>query len=105
MPVKSMKMTKKEAKDRQTLVAESPEFPYGLQIHLENESIEKLDMKDLPKVGDEMVILGKVKVTSVSAHDSQDGGEQRSVGLQITDMGLTPNDDKKIKSAGEKLYG
>lgn len=69
------------------------EYPWGLSINLENESMDKLGMKKLPKVGDKVVIHAEATVTSVSSNSSVDSksgkpSESRSVGIQINRMAL-----------------
>lgn len=63
-------------------------YPWGLSLHLEVDSLEKLGMQQLPNIGQEMQLVATVKVTSVnqSAREGQD--ENRSVGLQLTHMQL-----------------
>lgn len=90
MKMVSMAMTAKEAKDEALESApgggEQPEYPYGLQISMESEQMDKLGMKDMPMTGDEMTITCKVKCTGCSETDMQGGKPERSVTLQITDM-------------------
>lgn len=87
----SLKLTQKEAKkrDEPPTLADRPKFPFGSQIHLENEVLDKLGMKTLPKVGATMEIMAKVEVTSVHSSERAGGGKDRSVGLQITDLGVS----------------
>jgi len=74
---------------------EEPKFPFGLRIHLEEETIEKLGMKDLPEVGGEMMLNAKVTVDSVSSHETEEDGETRSISLQITEMELISPSSRK----------
>lgn len=83
----NMKMTKEETKEYTSLTPSgAPEYPYGLSIDLDDGSLEKLGITDLPKVGDEMTITAKVVVTSTSSYDTQGGDPEKRVCLQITDM-------------------
>lgn len=94
---------KKAAEERWEAEAErGPDYPYGLSICLGADEMEKLGIKDLPAIGDQMSLTATVKVTSVSSYDSEGGGSSKSVSLQITEMAL---DDGKAPSAAEKLYG
>ena len=92
----SMKRTKTEKKEGSEEVCcpgAQEDFPYGLRIHLEDEEISKLNIP-MPEIGSTMVLVANIKVTSVSERADEDG-ENRSVGLQITEMELAPykNDD------------
>lgn len=101
----NMKLSKSERKERrETLVDDGPEFPFGLSIHLDDESLEKLDMKKLPPIGTEMTLTAKVKVTDISAHDSENG-KDRSVGFQITDMALHGKARDGEEEAAEVFFG
>lgn len=68
--------------------ATAPDYPYGLCIHMDKDELDKLGIKDLPKVGTEMMIHSKVKVTRVSQSAAEHADEQTSVDFQITDIGM-----------------
>lgn len=63
------------------------DYPYGLQIRLDNETIEKLGIP-LPEVGKEVTIMAKAKVTGAGER-SVDGNAERNAELQITEMAIT----------------
>ncbi len=67
---------------------EGPRYPYGLCICLEEESLQKLGIKNLPGVGESMMITAKVMINSTSENESQHSGIRRSLSLQITDLEL-----------------
>lgn len=80
MALTSMKMTAQESRMLLAGPADRPpEYPYGLRIRLEREQLEKLGLTALPAIGETF---------TVSAHDSAEGGESRSLELQITDLAL-----------------
>ncbi len=107
MPLVNMKKTKKEVKDdlKPTIAVDVPKYPYGLSINLEEESLVKLDMTDLPEVGDSMNLIARVTVESVQSSERQGGKKHRSLHLQITDLALEADNKGKIKTAAEELYG
>ena len=98
--MKSMKMTKKQKEGTKAVgpVEDNPEYPYGLRINLDQESMEKLGMDTMPKMGEGMMIHAKVMITDM--HESEGN---KSLGLQITDMELMP--EKRAKSMAENFYG
>lgn len=103
--MKSMKNMKKGMKDMggaEVSMPEykEPEYPYGLKISLQNESLKKLGIKEMPEVGQKMMVHAMCEVCSVSKYDSKEGGEVKSMELQITDMELMKNK----KSDSEGLY-
>ena len=102
--MKSMKLSKKESKEAigEAVPPEEPSFPYGLNFHLEDEVLKKLGMSELPDVGAEMLITARAKVESVRQSESQEGGEDRSVSLQITNMGVFK--ESKLTDLEKKLY-
>jgi hypothetical protein len=96
------------------------EWPWGLQIRLEDEELKKLGLKELPEVGGEFHLQVIAKVTSVSQNQMADGKSDRCVCLQITMLGVeleesaesekgekeTPKSEaRETKSAGKGLLG
>ncbi len=80
---------------------DQPRYPYGLCISLEEESLQKLEIKSLPPVGHSMVISVRVEVVSTGEHDSKEQGVRRSLSLQITDIDMG---GAKKEVDLEKLY-
>lgn len=85
-------------------VEDKPVYPYGLRIHLDNESLDKLGIKELPVVGVQMKLTALVGVVEVSVMERQEGEPERRMELQIMDMELTKPTEEK-KDASEELYG
>lgn len=81
-----------------------PRYPYGLTLYLDDDTLKKLGITDLPKVGTVMQAQITVNVTSISQRSTQsgkDGEATRScVDLQITDMDIAVPG----KSAASVLY-
>jgi hypothetical protein len=96
MPMIDMKLTKEEKKDRNgslpvdTAKDTGPEYPYGLVINLDKESLKKLKVKtDDYNTGEYMSIKAKVKVVGISSRTSfGNGGDYETMELQITEMEL-----------------
>lgn len=89
MTMVSMKYTAEEAKQRGDCYPEGsnpPEYPYGLEIRLDDGGLTKLGLSAPPNVGTEMVITAKVTVVSSSQHQRQGGEAEMSSCWQITDM-------------------
>jgi len=94
--LKSMKMSKKEAKK---MYGESipsdvapdsgPKYPWGLQIDLNEESLGKLGMSiEDVTVGDEVDVTAVAMVESLRMSQHQDGSKCENITLQITKMGI-----------------
>lgn len=99
MKMCSMKHSEQEMNDEEdSVMAEKPEYPYGLEISLQAESLDKLGVKDLPKVGDAFLLAAKAQVCCVMEDDEG----QRMVRLQITDLALQAG--KAEKSTESKIY-
>ncbi len=96
-----MAMSKKEAKAFSGPVApsNSPRYSWGLSISLDNSSLDKLKMKDLPKVGSYVTLTARCCVQSISESQQVDGDENRSVSLQIEDMAVQPEASAKRHTA------
>lgn len=102
--LKSMKITKsQQEKAMKPSLIEFPQYPYGLTVRLDNDSLKKLGITDLPEVGEKMTLIAKVEVSSASQHAVKGGDDSKSVELQITDMCL--EDEAEPKDASKELYG
>lgn len=87
---------------------DKPEYPYGLQIHLTENELDKIGMKNLPEPGTKMTMAAKVHVIGAMMHDGPDG-KHKSLHLQITHMSVGGEKEGHEKTDGEtkgkKLYG
>lgn len=105
----SMKLTPAEAKSDSMLcgsdVSDSdlPEYPYGLTISLDDESLSKLSMGEMPAVGTVMQLTALVKVCGVSQYENQQGSDS-NLSLQITDMELA-NGNAEPRPIANRIYG
>lgn len=107
MEIQKSEVTDFYARPLESAEAEGPKYPYGLKIDLEGESLKKLGLVDLPKVGTKMTLTAQVEVCSVSQYESKDGNADQRVSIQIEAMALEP-----VKAAVEEkedpsktLYG
>lgn len=102
--MKNMKLTPKEA-TKECMPCDNeykgPEYPYGLRVCLDGESMDKLGLKELPDVGTKMKLVAIVEVVGARIDKGQDR-EYKNVDLQITDMELASA--KTEKSTEDALY-
>lgn len=88
MELKSMKI---EASERSAIEKRydtmQEEYPCGLCLYLDSDALKKLGLGALPAIGAELTLEAKVKVTSRSENEDDDGVRQ-SLTLQITSLGL-----------------
>ena len=86
----SLKITRKTEDENEIAVSDNQDgYPYGTRLSLESDTLDKLGIKTLPAVGDELMIEAKVRVISVRESDNS-----KSVELQITDMDLENDGDE-----------
>lgn len=107
MKLADMKMSDEEAKEQygpSSAMADSPQYPYGLQLSLDEESLAKIGIKDLPAVGTKVQITAIAEVTSVSKRKNRGGDDESNASLQIIQMGIeaAPSEEE---SPDVKLYG
>lgn len=76
-------------------------YPYGLRIHLDNDTLQKLGITELPKVGDKFTIEAVAIVSDTHGSQREDGKVNNSMGLQICEMACSQSTKK---SASDKLY-
>lgn len=75
------------------------EYPYGLRLSLDNNTLEKLSVS-IPDVGESLSLSGIAKVIAKSINESE-GKKSVYVELQITDLAL---DTGKQKSTADVLF-
>lgn len=115
----SLKQSAKKMKAGETPVSmdyEPDEYPYGTRLDLNKDTLEKLKIKTLPAVGDEIMIECKAKVIAVR-ESANERDTSRSVELQITDMDLeldsdevdegelTRSESKSMSNLAKKIQG
>lgn len=99
-----MKMDKEQAEEMHEVAEqEYPKYPYGLKLHLDTKALEKLGIKLLPGVGQKITLHAICEVCDVSQYQSSDGADNKSIGLQITDMALESG--KTMSDVAKKMYG
>lgn len=86
MGLKSMAYSEKEKKEyiKHATVADAPEFPWGLELRLEKEQLDKLGLEG--DVGAEVAIVANGRIVSKSASESTGGGGHKSMTIQIEAM-------------------
>jgi len=99
-PVEMAHMARsKEEKKRQMEpmnVRESgPDYPYGLRVDLDHEGMKKIGMDEMPEVGGEVSLHAKAHVVSARSEKREGEEDHRSVGLQITHLGIHHEESKK----------
>ena len=86
LKLRDMKLTRAEKSEEAEIATDRPDYPYGLTLSLNEESIDKLGI-ELPDVGDTFFVLAIATVRSVSEHQSDDH-TSRDVSLQIEQLSL-----------------
>ena len=112
MGLTDMKLTKEEGKEEYpTMVSEKstgPQYPWGLDIDLDNNALEKLgiSIEDF-SVGDEIEIraVGKIKRLSSALYEEEEQDDRMDI--QITKMGISSSStfDKEFDKAAKKKGG
>jgi hypothetical protein len=103
----NMQNTPAEAKEQVGLTpaADAPKYPWGLEICLNDDSLDKLNVKTLPAVGTEVTIVAKACVSSTSERSTEGNGSSASMSLQITDLQIDGLDADLFGRAADLLYG
>lgn len=84
---------------------DQPRYPYGLELHLDEETLNKLGLTAPPAVGTTMMINAKVMVTSASQYQRQGGEKESSSCWQITDLECGSSATDQQANAASTLYG
>lgn len=79
------------------------DYPWGLSINLDNETLKKLGATP-QAVGTEVMITARAIIKSTSSRETEEG-TRHDASLQITDMAMAPAQAEQQKSAADTLYG
>lgn len=78
-------------------------YPYGLEINLNGAVLDKLGVKELPEVEEEVQLMCVAVVMNVSK--SANGGQkQRNVSMQITKMTMDCDHEEEMEAAMKAGY-
>ena len=108
MNLKDMVIGEEKRKDmaEPSLVADQPKYPYGLTLSLDNDTLKKLELGGIPKVGDKKMLLAVAEVVSVSQDEGRGDEKAYNVRLQIQKLDCKAGEEEqKSSSVSEKLYG
>ncbi len=99
-----MRRSKKERKrlNEVAVVGEESAIPHGLSITLDDESLSKLGIKELPNVGDRMVVAAIGVVNRVSQYDSK-RNQSRDVSIDLEKLDVSPVPARKVKTAEDAV--
>lgn len=86
LKLQDMKLSRAEKTEDAEVAPERPDYPYGLQLNLDQDALEKLGI-ELPDVGETFFVVAIAKVVSVSEHESEEHTSQ-DVSLQIEQLSL-----------------
>lgn len=79
------------------------DYPWGLCINLDNETLKKLGATPQP-VGSMVMITARAVIKNTSSRESEEGVKHEA-SLQITDMAIGAASGEAPKTAAETLYG
>jgi len=108
MALTDMTLDPADAKEEAGITPDAPKYPYGLQICLNDEVLEKLGITQLPKVGSVMRIVADVKVTGTRSYEIQtekEVGEPDETSEQSVDLQITALEINDQSNAASLLYG
>lgn len=82
--------------------AQQPCYPYGLCLRLDEKTMAKVGIDELPEVGEMIHIMAIAKVISVGS-SATENHDSKHMELQITHMAL--EDEDKEYSYSKTMYG
>lgn len=101
MRLRDMKLSKAEKAEHMPMEAkyDGPDFPYGLRLHLDDDSLKKLEIAT-PERGQEFRVVASGCVKSVSVSENEHG-TSRHVEIQLEKLLLVPvkSEDEVVISA------
>lgn len=83
---------------------QGPKYPWGLCIDLNDETLAKLGITELPASGSQMMLAASVIVNSTGQEDRLGGEKEIRMTLQITAMALSAPVADVEERAAAKLW-
>jgi hypothetical protein len=91
--LKRTKAEQKESSPMQVGAGKGDDYPYGLGITLDHDSLKKLGVNKLPKAGDKIHLHAHAHVRSVEERHEDGGKKRREMRLELRKMRLEHSDD------------
>lgn len=111
MKLTSLELSKDERKKESepcAPAADQPLFPYGTSMYLNDETLAKLGIDEMPVVGTVIKVQAVGKVTGTSEREYE-GGSHRTLDIQFTEMALeegkAAEKGQTFDGAAKTLYG
>lgn len=96
MALVEMKRSKADRKKtaEQTVGGGGEDYPYGLRVNLDHESLAKLGIDKMPSVGDKLHLHAHAHVVSAEERSTEGGKKHRHVGLELRKMQVGESGDE-----------
>ena len=82
-----------------------PQYPHGLRLILDPNVIGKLALKEIPKIGDKMMMIAKIKVVGLDKVEGRGDIGKFSMNIQVPDLAIEKGEHKEEKKTEDVLYG
>jgi len=86
--LKRSKAERKKDAEPLSAAAEGNDYPYGLTVDLDHDSMKKLGMHTLPKAGSKLHIHAEAHVKSVRDNQRAGGKRERGMSLELRKMAI-----------------
>lgn len=105
MPMVNLKMSREERKEQTEVMAmDEPQYPYGLCIDLDDDTLAKLGITSLPAVGTAIQFTARAVVKSTSSNQYEGSEPESRMSLQLTDMEIG-DASRSTSDSATALYG
>lgn len=102
--LKSLLKTSGEKRENSIMsVEDKPDYPHGLKIHLDEETVRKLGIPVAPDVGKKVQVMAIGEIVSVSKEEGRGDDHSFSMSIQLQDVDVQPQTIQE-RGAGV-LYG
>ena len=99
----SLRLSKRKSIKANKIEMEAPPYPWGLEINLNKEVLQKLGKKAEDfTVGEDVYILAKANITSKRISENVGSNESVTIGLQVTAMKIQDHGMKNSKNTHKK---
>ena len=91
-------MRKAERESSVFSVEDKPSYPHGIRLELDEETVAKLGLTDVPEVGDMMNVIGRAEVITVRKEEGRGDDHSFSITLQLQELDVSAESKEKMVS-------
>lgn len=100
--------SEKKEQSQTSILYDTASYPYGMKLHVDPETYKKLGLSEVPDLGEKMIIIAHVEVSSLSKAPGKGDEVMVDMCLQVTDIDIKTaeiEEEEEQKDPASVMYG